>query len=132
MEMKVPHRLSAVVSTVDDGAVAVAQSFLLGQLPGHHEQVPHQVRVLRIEVVERRDGLAGNDKDVRGRLRVDVPKGDTSIILVDDVGVFFTVDYALKNGFLGHGTDPRVREQNGANGLRLRGRVFAITVAITI
>jgi hypothetical protein len=116
MQVKVPNRLSPIVATVDNGAVSVPQALLLGQLSGHDKQVPDEVLVLRIQIVERRDGLVGHDEDVRRCFRIDVPKGDALIILVENVGVDLPVDDFLENGFLGHEADPQSMNEKRADG----------------
>lgn len=84
--MKVIDGLLPVISTVEDRAVAVLQPFLFGQMLGYDEEVPDQRLVLFGDLVDGGDGLARHDKDVRGRLRVDIVKSDALIVFVHDIG----------------------------------------------
>lgn len=46
--------------------------------------------------------VLGDDKDVNGGCRSDIPEGEDFFVLVDDAGGYFFPDEFIKNGFLGH------------------------------
>ena len=96
VQVEMIHRLTAVVATVNYGAVAVSEALLLRKLPCHDEEVTNEITILGLQVVERRDRLPRNDKNVRRGLRINVVERHTPIILVDDVRIRLTVDDPLK------------------------------------
>ena len=56
------------------------------------------------------DRFAGNDKDVDGRLRVGITKGDALVVFVDDSGGDFAVDDFGEDG-VGHGSRFATKER---------------------
>lgn len=84
--MQMIHRLPAVVTGVDDYAVAFAKVFVASDFRCGPEQVAEQGRVMRTGFSKRDDVLARRDQDVYGRLRVDVGEGIALLVLVDGGG----------------------------------------------
>src|SRR5262249_30245536 len=65
-------------------------------------QVAEQVAVGFGDVGVCRDDLARDDQDMDRRLRVDVVKGQATVVLVDDLRGNLAVDYFLKDIILEH------------------------------
>jgi hypothetical protein len=131
MKVEMPDRLPSIIATIDNCTVPVAQAFLLGQLSRHDKQVPDELFVLRIQIVERRNRLMGHDENVRRGFRIDVPKGDALIILVQNVGVDLSVDDFLENGFLGHEADPQSMNKTERTTALACNRFFASNILKT-
>ena len=55
--------------------------------------------ILRLEIVERWDGLSWNDQNVNRCLRTDVSERETSVVFVNDIGRNFAIrDFFKKSG----------------------------------
>lgn len=78
--------LAAVVAVVDDDAVAFCESLGACNLCRDPEQVAEESNVVLGAVGEGNDVFAGGDQHVHGRLRMDVGKGITELVLVDGGG----------------------------------------------
>ena len=86
MEMEMVYGLAAIVSGVDDHAIASIQLLPSGDLCCHSHEMPQQRSVLGQRLRLRRDVLFGNNQQVRRRLRVDIGKADAEFILVHSIG----------------------------------------------
>lgn len=91
--------LAAVCAGVDDGAVAVVQALLGGDLSGSGEQLAEECGGFAAELAgeeQTRDVFAGDDQNVHGRLRVDIREGDDVRVLVEQLRGDGTVDDLAK------------------------------------
>jgi len=84
--MEMVDGLAAIVSGVDNGAVALGQPLAARNLRGHPMQVADQRSLLFGHISHRGDVLAWNDQHVHRRLRIDVGKSVALIVLVDGLG----------------------------------------------
>lgn len=117
--MEMINRLSPIITAVNNRAIAIPKSFLLGQLSCYNEEVADQLLVLGLEIVQAWNGLTRDDENVRGSLGVDIVKGYAPIVLIDDVGIDLPVDDLLKHRFFCHNTvSPSYAEydQTGCSG----------------
>ena len=64
--------------------VSVGQPLLLGHLPGHQEQVPQQLSVTILRLLDHGDPLPGDDQEVDRSLGRNVIEGNTLVILYCD------------------------------------------------
>jgi len=84
--MQMKDDLPGTLPVVDvDSEGVVGQALLARDLASDEEEVPQQDTVLNVGVAEPRDVSLGDDDYMQGRLRVDVPKGQAVLILVDDI-----------------------------------------------
>jgi len=90
--MDVVDGLAAVLAGVDHGAIALRQSFGAGNLRGCPMKMADEGVVFLAGMGNRRDVFAWNDKDVYGRLRIDVGEGVALVVLVDGFGRDTSVD----------------------------------------
>lgn len=88
--------LSAIFAGVDYGAIALCQPFGACYFGSCPVKMTDQSIVLLISVGNRRNMLARNNKDVYGRLRVDVGKGVALVVLVDGFGRNTSIDDLAK------------------------------------
>ena len=103
VDVKVVDGLASGAPGVDDAAkAAVGKPFPLGYLPGDHQQVAEQVPAFLAGSLNARQGLLGNYEDVNGCLRIDVAKGETKPVFVDDVRGNFPADDFAEYGFGTH------------------------------
>src|SRR5918997_6482238 len=96
------YLLVGTPTVVEDGSVAVRQSFIRRDLLRHQEEMPDELLVLFGQVVERGYSLARHYEDMCRGLRVDVPQYGAPVILIEDLSVEFSVHYLLKQRFFGH------------------------------
>ena len=85
MDVEMIDGLAAVGSGVDDQAVAVAEALLARDLTGCPQQMTEEIGVSCRGVRVGRDVLFGDHQQMRGRLRVDVRKGQHAVVFVDAV-----------------------------------------------
>ena len=83
VDMKVVDRLSAVSPGVDHRAEAVRQAMAAGNLRRDEVQVSYQFLVFGARFGQRANVSARHDHDMRGRLRIDVVKCASQIVLKD-------------------------------------------------
>ena len=87
MHVQVVHLLSAVLSRVDYAAItSLGQALGSRYLSGHEEQVPQHGLVFGADSLDADDGFPGDDEYVNGRLRLNVPKGHTMVVFVNNIG----------------------------------------------
>ena len=102
MKMKMGHGFPAVRTVIDDEAVAgLLQFHLAGNFLGGGKKVAENGVVLRRHGGMPGMMLFGDEEDVDGGLRGNVPEGQHVVILKNDVGGNFAVEDPLKNRF-GH------------------------------
>jgi hypothetical protein len=83
MPMQMVDGLPALRANVGDDAVAtLGDVFGTRYLRCHHEQVPHQVGVRRVDLGEAGNMRTRDDQHMHGRTRIDVAEGDHALILV--------------------------------------------------
>jgi hypothetical protein len=92
------------VRTVINGytEASVRDAFTAGNLPGGEQQVTESGGILRRGCGDPWDGFARHDENVDGGLRGNVAKGDTKIVLVDDVRRDLLIAYFLEQRFVYH------------------------------
>lgn len=105
VNVEVINGLAAIVTNVDDGAVAVFEVQIAGKLGGDEQEVPEDGFILRFGVGEGGNFLQGDDQNMRGRLGIDIVESEAAIVLMDDRSGKFTVDDAFENSFR-HGDVP--------------------------
>jgi len=78
--------LTAIDAGIDNKAVAILiDSILLGDLAGHGEKVTGKSFVCRSQLIQRIDVPVGDNQDVGGRHRMDVPEGGYLVVLVQNL-----------------------------------------------
>jgi hypothetical protein len=98
MKVQVRHFLTAGLATINDHVVAVAQAFVGGDLRQSDDAVTDDRSVLVGEMRQGDNLFLGDYQYVNRSLGVDVPKGQTDFVFVNDVSRDFTVDDFLKDG----------------------------------
>jgi hypothetical protein len=96
MDMDMIDGLSAIFAGVDYGAIALCQPFGAGYFGGCPMKMADQGVVLVAGVGDGCDVLARNDKDVYGRLRINVGEGVALFVLVDGFGRNTSIDDLAK------------------------------------
>lgn len=81
--MQVKHGLSCTRADVEDGAISVFDVALAGNLRGSEMAAADHFGVLRLRLFESCKMFLGNDQNVRGRLGVDVFKGEDVLVFVN-------------------------------------------------
>ena len=79
------HGLPALAASVEDGAVALTQSFIAGDALHQQEELTEKRRVFMRCLGQRRDVAFGDDEDVGRGLWGDVAEGDRCLGLGDDL-----------------------------------------------
>ena len=102
MQMNVVYRLTSPRSAVKNRPVSISQTLLLRNLLCNKKKVSDKALVLRLKIVERRNGLPRDHEYVHRRFRIYVPEGNTEIVLKNNVGWDFSVGYSLKQCLLAH------------------------------
>ena len=100
--MEVGDGLSAVGAVVDDDAEAVFEVELAGEFCGGEEEVAEGGLVFGGGVADARNGFAGDDQEVCGRLRVDVAERYAEVVLVFELAGDVPVHDFLEEGLV-HG-----------------------------
>ena len=86
MKMDVSYGLAGVLVAVDHDPVSrFGDPFVRGDLLRREKDPAHEIRVRIGQVVQSRDMLPRDDKDVDGRGRVKVLKRDQALVGIDDV-----------------------------------------------
>ena len=101
MQVYVIYLLVGTPTVVEDGSVAVRQSFIRRDLLRHQEEMPDERLVLFGQVVERGYDLARHDEDMYRGLGVDVPQNGAPVILIEDLTVEFSLHDFLKQRLTG-------------------------------
>lgn len=83
MEMKMPHRLTAVGTGIYDDSIAMVEPLGPGEFCGGGHQIAQQRSIFRRCVGQRCDVNLGNNQQMSGCLGVDVGEGEDAIILED-------------------------------------------------
>src|SRR5699024_6114795 len=108
MNMQVEHILRRLRAVGYDQPEGIAVTLLAPHGSCREQQMAEQSLIVIGGIDEHVNGFFRNDENVHGCLRVDVPKGQAQVILVDDVCVDFPVDDPGEYGF-GHGWCPLSR-----------------------
>ena len=104
--MDVEHRLAGVGVRIDHGAVpAVGDPFLLGDLGSENRHASNDLGIA--ELIQRWHVLARDDEHVRGRLRVDVAKGEAIVGFRDDLRRDLAADDPAEKTIVSHARSPR-------------------------
>ena len=101
--MEVEDGLSGAGADVEDGAVALLDVALAGDVGGGEVAAADEFSVGGIGFFQSGKMLFGDDENVRGGLRVNVFEGEDVVILVNFLGGNFAVDDAAEEAIgLGH------------------------------
>lgn len=77
---------------VDDKPVTFIETKLAGELHRHQMQMSNEVSVGLAQIGVGRQDFLGNDEKVNGGLRVDIMKGETEIVFMNDLRGDLLVD----------------------------------------
>ncbi len=86
MQVQVVHRLATVFASVHNDAIALGKPLFAGELRGSQEQMAEQSPPVFVRLIDGADVLAGNEKQMYRRLRMDVGEGVDEVVLVDGGG----------------------------------------------
>ena len=99
--MQVVYRLASVVPRVHDQTkTRLANPFLLRNLTGLENEVTEEALVFGHHLRQGTNLLLGYQDNVHACLRIDVPKSQAEIVLVDDIGRYFSIDDLRENGHM--------------------------------
>ena len=97
VNVQVKNCLPCAGARVDDGAIALGiESPLPRQLARHEKKMSKQRRIIGLSLHKGGNVLARDHQQVNGRLGMDVFKGDGAVILMDDSGGNFSIQYPAK------------------------------------
>src|SRR5262249_37393733 len=82
MQVQMEDCLSGVRADVINGAKAVIKLALAGEFGGNELAIADQLRVSLGRLINANDVLLGDDENVRWRSRLDVFKGEDSVVFV--------------------------------------------------
>jgi hypothetical protein len=101
--VEVEDGLSGTGADVEDGAVALLDVALAGDLGGGQVAAADQFGVGGLGLFQSGNMFFGNDEDVGGGLRVDVFEGENVVVLVDFLGGNFAAQNAAEQAVgIGH------------------------------
>jgi len=101
--VEVEHGLSGAGADVEDGAVALLDVALAGDVGGGEVAAADEFGVGGLGLFQSREMFLGDDENVRGRLRVDVFEGENVVVLVNFTGGNFALDDAAEEAVgVGH------------------------------
>ncbi len=104
--MDVKDGLTSIGVRVDHCAIpTVGNTLLLRDFGGEDGHSPDDLWVAKL--VERWHVLAGDDQNMRGRLRIDVAEGNAVIGLRDDLRGNLVADDATEETIFSHARSPR-------------------------
>jgi hypothetical protein len=103
MEVEVGHGLAGRLLAIDDEPVTVGYAKIFRQLPSHQVQMAEEIAILFTDVRVGSYHLAGNDEHMHRRLRIDIPKRDAPVILVNNSRRDFPLDNLQEYIVLHHG-----------------------------
>jgi hypothetical protein len=104
VDVKVEDGLSGAGADVEHGAVSVLDFALAGDLCGGEVATSDDFCVSGFSFFQSGKMFFGNDQNMRGRLRVDVFKGEDMIVFVDFLGGNLAADNAAEEAIrVGHG-----------------------------
>ena len=106
MDMK--NGLPALNTTIKYSPVSLVQAFAPGKLCCNQDEMPDKILIFDAQIVERWNGLSGNDQDVRGRLWINISKRDTLVIFKDQISGDLPVCYLLEERFFSHGSSDKL------------------------
>ena len=105
MQMQMGHGFPPVRSIVDDQPITgFFELELATDTLGGGEKMAENGMILRRHGRVAGMVFFGNQKNMNGCLRADVPEGEDVLVLVHDIGGHLAIDDALENR-LGHGAD---------------------------
>lgn len=120
MHMDVKHGLPGGGIAVGDGSIAGrGDGFVFSDLPGGQVELPHDVGMAGVEIVQCCYVFLGDNEDMRRRLRVNVTKGQHMLVFVHRVGLDFTTDHFTKQA-VAHVVSPHRLSSNSTIVLRYR------------
>jgi len=97
--MKMGYGFAAIRTVVDDNAIAVLEVEVGGDAPGGHQKVSEGLLVFGFRASETGNHLSGNDENMGGRLRRNIPDGKADIVFMNNFGGDVPSGYLLKNGW---------------------------------
>jgi hypothetical protein len=94
--MEVEDGLSGARTDIDDGAIAVLNPALVGDLRRHELAAPDQFGVFAFGFFQAGDVFPGNNENVRGALWIEVFESENVIVFVDLLGRHLAAQKAAK------------------------------------
>ncbi len=99
--MELKYTLTAILSGVDHDAISLIGDVLLsGNLTATEKHMSKKLFVLGFYLFQARNSFFWNDEYVARTDRIDIPKGQTELILIEDICLNFFTNYLVKNGLL--------------------------------
>ena len=83
VEMQMLYRLASVRTAVGDNTISAGEFFALGNLGDGFKDLGNERAVLRSYLINRRNMLLRHDKDMYGRLRIDIAEGVDVFVFID-------------------------------------------------
>src|SRR6266545_6092666 len=97
MIVQVKDALARVRPGVDDHAKAALGDAMLARKPRHDlKNLPDERAVVRVDIEDTDDMLAGNDQNMHRRSWSDISKGHYGIVPINDIRGNFSLDNAAK------------------------------------
>ena len=97
------HGLSAVGAGVGDQPVAAfCDPLFLGKFTSNRKKMSHQRFIFSLKRAYGFDMLVRDEQDVRGRDRVNIPKGSHLFVAMDDFSFGFLGNDLTENTGIGH------------------------------
>ncbi len=91
------HGFATITTVVDNETKSSLRKIQLGRYrPCLQKQMSQERLVFIRRLPDSRNRLLGDDQDVHRCLRIDVPKSEDQLVLIDDVGRNLAVDYFFK------------------------------------
>lgn len=101
VDVEVGNCFATVLTVVDDDAESVlVHAHLSGNQSDAHHHVAEERFISAFRKGDADDGLLGDEKEVRRRLRTDVAEAEAEIVFVNDVGRDLSVGDLLEEGLL--------------------------------
>ena len=100
MKMKMLHCLSSELPIINDNSKALLQLLLLGNFTDSQHQVTQNRSILLLGLTQSREISLGlwYQQNMKLGHWIDIPKGKTQLVLVDNLGRNLSGDNSIKNG----------------------------------
>ena len=102
VQMQMIDSLPCIVTTVEDGTIPSAETFLGGHFFSYDEQVANERLIRRLYVVQAWDRLARNHEQVGRRLGINITECKAAVVLVDNIRINLPIRNLLKERLVGH------------------------------
>jgi hypothetical protein len=83
MDVEMIHLLPPHTAVIDNDPEAIIETLSAGDRPDHAKEVPHQITVLRTDIIEIGHMQLGDEQDMDWRARVDVVKRKDVVIFMN-------------------------------------------------